>query len=150
VRLILVLLFALAAGGCETPPRGTDTVYGRAALALEPAERNFLLAEMREFVRATRGIIEGLGDDDMKAVAGSARAVGMEVYRAQISGPSPLAARVREKLPPEFHRLDLATRAAFDEMALHAEQSGDRDQLLALLADNLRRCVACHAAYRVR
>jgi hypothetical protein len=33
-------------------------------------------------------------------------------------------------------------------MALHAEQSGNRDQLLALLADSLQRCVACHAAYR--
>jgi hypothetical protein len=148
VRAILVLLFALAAGGCGAPPRGADTVYGRTAVALEPAERNFLLAEMREFVKAIRGIIEGIGDDDMKAVARSARAVGMEVYRAQISGPSPLPARVAEKLPPEFQRLGLATRAAFDEMTLHAEQSGDRDQLLALLADNLRRCVACHAAYR--
>lgn len=107
-----------------------------------------MLAEMRQFVRAIRGVIEGIGDDDMKAVAGSARAVGMDVYRAQISGPSPLAARVAEKLPPEFRRLALTTRVAFDEMTLHAEQSGNRDQLLALLADNLQRCVACHAAYR--
>jgi len=149
VRAILVLLFALAAGGCGTPPRSADAVYGRAAVALEPAERNFVLAEMRQFVKAIRGIIEGIGDNDMKAVAASARAVGTEVRRGQMVGPSPLPARVAEKLPPEYLKLGLATHAAFDEMALQAEQSGDRDQLLAILSDNLRRCVACHAAYRL-
>jgi mono/diheme cytochrome c family protein len=149
VRAILVFLFALAAGGCGAPPRSADPLYGRTAVALEPAERDLVLAEMRQFVTAIRGIIEGLGDNDMKALAASARAVGLGMHRAQLSGPSPLAARVAEKLPPEFRKLGLATYAAFDEMAAYAEQSGDRDQVLALLADNLRRCVACHSTYRL-
>ena len=147
MRVTLVLLLALAAGGCA-PPRTSEPLYGREAVALEPAERDFVLAEMRQFVLAIRGIIEGVADNDMKAVAAAARAVGLQVHRSQIAGPGSLAAAVAHKVPAGFRTLSLATHTAFDEMALHAEQFGDRDQLLASLADNLRRCVACHAAYR--
>jgi len=148
MRVTLVLLLALAADGCVAPPRPAEPLYGREAVALEPAERDFVLAEMRQFVLAIRGIIEGVADNDMKAVAAAARAVGLQVHRSQIAGPGSLAAAVAHKVPAGFRTLSLATHTAFDEMALHAEQFGDRDQLLASLADNLRRCVACHAAYR--
>jgi hypothetical protein len=117
-------------------------------VALDAAEREFVLAEMRRFVQAVRGIVEGIGEDDMKAVAAAARSAGARVYQAQLAGPRSAAAELARKLPPEYRALGLATHGAFDEMALHAEQFGDRDQVLALLADNLRRCVACHAAYR--
>jgi len=148
MRVTLVLLLALAAGGCVAPPRPAEPLYGREAVALEPAERDFVLAEMRQFVLAIRGIIEGVAENDMKAVAAAARAVGLQVHRSQIAGPGSLAAAVAHKVPAGFRTLGLATHTAFDEMALHAEQIGDRDHLLASLADNLRRCVACHAAYR--
>ncbi|MGH8735365.1 MAG: hypothetical protein ACREVB_16900 [Burkholderiales bacterium] len=148
MRVTLVLLLALAAAGCFAPPRAAEPLYGREAVALEPAERDFVLAEMRQFVQAIRGIIEGVADNDMKAVAAAARAVGVQVQRSQISVPGSAAAGVARKVPAGFRTLGLATHTAFDEMALHAEQSGARDQLLAALADNLRRCVACHAAYR--
>jgi cytochrome c556 len=147
MRLILVLTVALAAGACVAP-RSTDSPYGREAVALEPAERDFVLAEMRHFVRAIRGILEGIADNDMKNVAATARAAGLEVYRAQIAGPDGTAASVARKVPPRFRALSLATHEAFDEMALHAQQPDGRDRLLAALADNLNRCVVCHAAYR--
>jgi len=146
-RAVFALLAALAAGGCAPPPGGPDPVYGRLAVALTPAERGFMLEEMRHFVQAARGIIEGIADHDMKALAAAARGAGVQVYRGRIAGPGAPPA-LQGKLPPEFRALDLATRAAFDEMALRAAQSGDRDELLAALADNLRRCVACHATYR--
>ena len=148
MRAILVLSLALAAGGCGAPTRSADPLYGRIAVALEPAERDFVLAEMRNFVHAIRGILEGIADNDMTSVAAAARAVGSEVHRAQIAGPGSAAASVARKVPPEFRALGLATHAAFDEMALYAEQPDGRDRLLTALADNLRRCVACHATYR--
>ena len=148
MRVTLVLLLALAAGGCFAPPRTAEPLYGREAVALEPAERDFVLAEMRHFVQAIRGILEGIADNDMKNVAAAARAAGSEVHRAQIAGPGSAAASVARKVPPEFRALGLATHAAFDEIALHAAQPDGRDRVLTALADNLRRCVACHAAYR--
>ena len=147
MRPILVLIVALAAGACVAP-RSTESMYGREAVVLEPAERDFVLAEMRHFVRAIRGILEGIADNDMKNVAAAARAAGSEVHRAQIAGPGSAAASVARKVPPEFRALGLATHAAFDEIALHAAQPDGRDRVLTALADNLRRCVACHAAYR--
>jgi hypothetical protein len=144
---VFMLLAALAAGGCAPPPGGVDPVYGRLAVPLTLAERNFMLEEMRYFVQATRGIVEGIADNNMNTAAAAARGAGVEVYRARLAGPATPRA-VESKLPPEFRTLDLATRAAFDEMALRAVQSGDRDELLGALADNLRRCVACHSTYR--
>ncbi|HEX6530829.1 MAG TPA: hypothetical protein VF004_13510 [Burkholderiales bacterium] len=110
--------------------------------------RALVLAEMRHFTQAVRGIVEGVGESDMKAVAAAARAGGTPAHHAQLAGPGSAAAGLARKMPPDFRARALATHGAFDEIALHAEQSGDRDQLLGLLADNLRRCVACHAAYR--
>jgi len=152
MRAILVLLLALAAGGCVAPPRSADPLYdpryGREGVTLEPAERDFVLAEMRHFVRAIRGILEGIADNDMKNVAAAARAAGLEVHRAQIASPDGTAASMARKVPPRYRALILATHEAFDEMALHAQQPDGRDRLLTALAENLNRCVACHAAYR--
>jgi len=151
MRAILVLSLALAAGACVAPRSSDpqdDPRYGREAVTLEAAERDFVLAEMRHFVRAIRGILEGIADNDMKNVAAAARAAGLEVHRAQIAGPDGTAAAVARKVPPRFRALSLATHEAFDEMALHAQQPGGRDRVLTVLADNLNRCVVCHAAYR--
>jgi hypothetical protein len=145
-RVVFTLL-ALAAGGCAPPPGGADPADDRLAVPLAPAERNFMLEEMRYFVHATRGIVEGIADNNMNTAATAARGAGVAVYRARLAGPATPRA-VESKLPPEFRALDLATRSAFDEMALRAVQAGGRDELLAAMADNLRRCVACHATYR--
>ena len=152
MRAILVFILALATGGCVAPPRSADPLYdpryGREAVTLDSAERDFVLAEMRHFVGAIRGILEGIADDNMKNVAAAARAAGLEVHRAQTAGPGGTAASVARKVPPRFRALSLATHEAFDEMALHAQQPDGRDRVLTALADNLNRCVACHAVYR--
>jgi hypothetical protein len=135
MRPIAVLMLALAAGACAAP-RSTDSPDVREALTLAPVERDLVLAEMRRFVLAIRAILEGVADNDMKNVAAAARAAGLEAHRAQI------------KVPPRYRALSLATHEAFDEIALHAQQPGGRDRVLTALADNLNRCVACHALYR--
>ena len=148
MRAILILIVAIAAGACVAP-RSADPRHGREAVNLEPAEREFVLAEMRHFVQATRAVLEGIADNDMKNVAAAARAAGLEVHRAQIAGPGGSAASVARKVPPRFRALSLATHEAFDEMVLHAQQPDGRDRVLTALADNLNRCVVCHAAYRL-
>ena len=46
-------------------------------------------------------------------------------------------------------KLGFATHSAFDELAIHAEQFGDHDQLNRQLAEIMGQCVACHATYRL-
>lgn len=154
-RTIVALLLALASSGCALRPAPAASSAhenppgdARVAVVLDTAERNFVLAEMRQFVEAMRGIVQGIADNDMKRVAAAARTAGIEAHRAEFSDPGSLASRVGKKAPPEFRKLGFATHRAFDEMALHADQFGDREHLLRSLADTMGNCVACHAAYR--
>jgi cytochrome c556 len=48
-----------------------------------------------------------------------------------------------------FKQLGLDTHTRFDQMALDAEQLGDREHTLSQLSSLLQNCVACHAAYRI-
>jgi hypothetical protein len=51
------------------------------------------------------------------------------------------------KLPLAFKKLGFDTHAKFDELALDAEQLGDRDHTLSQLSELLKNCVACHSAF---
>jgi hypothetical protein len=154
VRLVAALLGLLSAvvAGCGHAPADStasaEAADPRAAIVLEPAERQLVLAEMRDFVRALRGIVEAAAEDDMKRVAAAARAAGLAAHRKDLQNPDSLLARTAKKMPPEFRKLGFATHTAFDEIAVHAEQFGDRRMILRQLAENLGRCVACHTAYR--
>jgi cytochrome c556 len=53
------------------------------------------------------------------------------------------------KLPMEFKQLGFDTHTKFDQLALDAEQMGDKDQVLEQVGKLMQNCVACHAAYRI-
>jgi mono/diheme cytochrome c family protein len=77
----------------------------------------------------------------MARVAGYARKSG---NNAQMQVPGSLVG----KLPLAFKRPGFDTHAKFDELALDAQQPGDRDHALHQPGAILGNCVACHAAYR--
>ena len=53
------------------------------------------------------------------------------------------------RLPLGFKTMGLDTHQAFDQLAMDAEEFGDRDQVLSSLTTLMNNCVACHAAYRI-
>lgn len=114
---------------------------GRAEIVLTPADRDIVLAEMRTFLGAVQGITTALTKDDLQTVAGQARSVG-----AAAVGQIPPS--LMQALPLEFKTLGHSVHADFDQLALDAEQMGDRDMALRQLGDILGKCVTCHAAYR--
>lgn len=140
--VIVVLLAGTAAyrliGGGRTHVAGD----GRAEIVLAAADRDIVLAEMRTFLGAVQGITTALTQDDLKTVASQARSVGLAAM-----GQVPPS--LMQALPLEFKTLGRSTHAAFDQLALDAEQMGDRDMALRQLGDILGNCVACHAAYRL-
>jgi hypothetical protein len=149
---VLVVLVA----GCATPPAApapqaapASKADARTPVVLDDAERNFVLAEMRNFVEVMRVITAAIAENDMKRVASAARSVGMAPQRAESKVPGSLLSRVAKKAQPEFMKLGFATHSAFDEMAIHAEQFGDRDHLVRQLSGIMGQCVACHATYRL-
>ncbi len=116
---------------------------GRIAIELEPAERDLLLMEMRNFLISVNGIVAGLAEEEVNVemVAAAARKSGNAV--AATVPPTLMA-----KLPMEFKQQGFAVHGAFDELAVAVEQDEDKDMLLSRLNDQLARCIACHAGYK--
>ena len=121
----------------------------RQAIPLDAREKNFLLGEMREFLVVSQRILAASQAGDMQAVAAAARSVGLKAHRDDFTNPASIVQGIRKKAPQAFLPLGKATHAGFDEIADIAEQIGDKDAVNNLLADNMRRCVACHAGYRL-
>ncbi|MES0328476.1 MAG: hypothetical protein ABUK13_09840 [Gammaproteobacteria bacterium] len=115
---------------------------GRQLLVLEPAERNFVLAEMRTFLSSVQAITDGISREDMSKIAEAARMVGNQAQKAM---PGSLVG----KLPLAFKKWGGDTHNKFDELALNAEQLGDPDHSLRQLTELLNNCVACHSLYKI-
>ena len=137
---------ALAADHAHGADNGTDT---RQAIALDAREKHFLLSEMRQFLAVVQRILAASHAGDMKEVAQAATSAGLKAHQADFADPNSLVHGIRKKAPKEFFPLGKATHEAFDEIASVASAIGDKDTVNKMLADNLQRCVACHAAYRV-
>lgn len=121
----------------------------RHPIELNPAEKHFLLSEMRGFLAVTQRILAASGAGDMTAVAEAASSAGLKAHRADFADPNSLVHGIRKKAPKEFFPLGRSTHEGFDEIADVAKAIGDKETVNKMLADNLQRCVACHAAYRI-
>ena len=125
---ILLTVLVLLAGGVvyrlvisEAADPGAD---GRQIIDLQADERDFVLAEMRAFLHSVQEATMGISDDDMQRVVAAARSSG---HAAQHTVPASLVA----KLPTSFKKLGFDTHRRFDELALDAEQLGDREHSLS-------------------
>ncbi len=137
--LITILIFTSTAGANEENSKTTDN---RQTLILNNNERNFVLAEMRAFLTSVQQISQGLAENDMDLVIKQARASGKA---AQTGMPATLP----KKLPAEFKKLGGNTHAKFDQLAMDANDLGDKDHTLKQLSTLLKNCVSCHATYRI-
>lgn len=130
---IIVTLFVRG----QTKP-STD---GRKTVVLTAQEHDAVLKEMRAMLQSVHGVVQGLAQDDMAAVAKAARASGMAA--AEDTSPALMA-----KLPLEFKRLGVSVHRSWDGLAQLAEQGATSDEILNQLDAQLASCVGCHAGYR--
>ena len=115
---------------------------GRTAIVLEPAERDMILTEMRAFLGSVQGVLLSANGDDMKTLVIAARKSGMPP-------PDQIPAALVGKLPLAFKKLGFDTHKRFDQLALDAEQLGDKEHALEQLAELMNNCIACHEQYRL-
>lgn len=115
---------------------------GRTAIILEPAERDLILAEMRVFLGSVQGILVSANSDDMQTAVEAARKSGMPP-------PGQVPDALVGKLPLSFKTLGFDTHKRFEQLALDAEQLGDKAHTLEQLAELMNNCIACHAQYRL-
>ena len=141
--IVVVLLLTAAAVAYKFIVLGevVQADDNRVAIQLSKSERGLVLSEMRVFLQSVQQITGGIATNDLALVAASARKSGRD---AQLAVPAALIG----KLPLAFKKLGFDTHGKFDQLALDAEQFGDRDHALSQLDALLKNCVSCHSAYR--
>ena len=142
--LIVALVAALAGVIWYTVLRGSvaEGDDGRTAILLPPAERNLVLAEMRQFLEASQGIVEAIASNDMQRVVKLAREVGTVDM-------SKIPASLFRRLPGSFKKLGFDTHDAFLKLADDVEKGMDREHVIKRLGEIMLNCTTCHAGWRI-
>ena len=132
------MMVALFVQGHTRP--GTD---GRTEIILAPAERDLVLAEMRQLLKAVHGVVTVLGspDQNLKAAASAARAAGMSM--AADVNPA-----IMVKLPLAFKQMGMSIHKDMDHLADGIAQGESSAQILNRLSSMTARCTTCHDMYR--
>lgn len=120
--------------------RGSD---GRTEILLAAVERDQILAEMRQLLKAVDGVVRELGEPkpDMKQMEAAARAVGM--HMAADTEPAIMA-----KLPLPFKQMGMSIHQDMDVLADAIVQNETPQQILRRLSSITARCTTCHDMYR--
>jgi hypothetical protein len=122
--------------------KGTD---GRTEILLATVERDQILAEMRQLLKAVDGVVRELGESnpDLKRMEIAARAVGM--HMAVDVEPAIMA-----KLPLPFKQMGMSIHKDMDALADAIMQNETPQKLLKRLASMTARCTTCHDMYRFK
>ena len=120
--------------------KGTE---GRTEIVLAPSERDQVLAEMRQLLKAVHGVVTGLGDpaQGMKEAEQATRAAGMKM--AADTDPA-----IMMKLPVAFKQMGMSIHKDMDALADAIVQKETPQQILQRLSSMTARCTTCHDLYR--
>ena len=137
--------------------KGSD---GRTEILLAAAERDHILAEMRQLLKAVDGVVRELGEPkpDLKQMEAAAREVGMhmaaDMEQAARSAGMHMAADVNPalmaKLPLPFKQMGMSIHKDMDALADAIVKNETPQQILQRLSSMTARCTACHDMYRFR
>lgn len=113
---------------------------GRTEILLAPAERDLVLAEMRDLLKAVHGVVTVLGSPspNLKEAEGAA---GM----AMAADVNPA---IMLKLPLAFKQLGMSIHKDMDHLADGIAQGETSQQILNRLSSMTARCTTCHDLYR--
>jgi len=144
VAAIVLWVLTLSIGGWffvkGWTTKGPDS---RTEILLAPEERDHILAEMRQLLKAVDGIVRGLGESppDWKAVEAAARSVGMNMA-------ADVEATIMLKLPLPFKQLGMSVHHDMDALADAVVGGETPQQILQRLSSLTARCTVCHDMYR--
>ncbi|MEC4890305.1 MAG: hypothetical protein RI101_09630 [Nitrospira sp.] len=146
IGMVAVMLWAvtIAAGawlfvsGVTRP--GAD---GRTEIRLAASERDLILGEMRQLLKAVDGVVRGLGEPqpDVASMEAVARGAGMGM--AADVNPA-----IMVKLPLPFKQMGMSIHRDMDALADAISRKESSQQILQRLASMTARCTACHELYR--
>jgi len=147
---IALALWLISAGGLGWVfVNGTTapSADSRTSVLLAPAERNFILGEMRQLLQAVQGIVTGLSETDQTQghaqAATAARSAGMKM--AVDDNPTLIL-----KLPLPMKQLGMSVHRDFDELADTITAGTTTQDILQRLSAITTKCVACHEMYQLK
>lgn len=120
----------------EEMPKGET----RKVIQLAPADRAFVLSEMRGMLGAVQKILLASDKGDTAAVAAAAKPFGLMGARVADK-------KLKGKLPMEFMRMGLGMHQLFDKLATDAKTKKDPRHTTRQVAALLAHCTACHEVY---
>jgi hypothetical protein len=148
VSIIAVVLWVVTVTGAGWffvkgwTSKGTD---GRMEILLASGERDLILGEMRQLLKAVHGVIAGAAGQDQPAdrqqMEQAARAAGMGM--AVDVNPAIMA-----KLPLPFKQMGMSIHRDMDALADAVAQKETSQQILQRLSSMTARCTTCHDLYR--
>jgi len=110
---IVLWLVTLAAGGWLFVKGWTTTGSdGRVEILLAPVERDQILAEMRQLLKAVDGVVRRLGESqpDLRAMQGAARVAGMDMA-------ADVEPAIMANLPLPFKQMGTSIHSDMDALA---------------------------------
>lgn len=110
----------------------------RTEVALDPAEREHVLGEMRGFLVTVERFTSALAKGDFGALAAAAPA----------GGGARMPPAIAQKLPPAFRKLAFSTHEQLAAIGADASRRDARHSL-EQVSRLLQTCNACHAAYQL-
>ena len=116
----------------------------REAAARTPAERAFVLSQMRLFLGSIQAILTAAADGDMKTVAAEASARGRKGTPVSAIPPA-----MKAKETPAWTAMMGGARKGFDDIADAAASGATPQQISGRMGETMRNCVACHQTYRL-
>ena len=124
--------------------KGNTVASNDARIAIELSENNkdFVLAEMRDFLESVQQINEGILNNDAKLVIAAGEKSGGSVISHAPKG-------LMRSLPKGFKTLGFATHGIFDEIVENAKDNFQPKETQQQLNALLTNCIACHQSYKV-
>lgn len=129
-------LFLFVRGNTST---STDN---RQAIHLVPSEKDEVLKEMRQVLKALNGTMKSLGQNDFKEASLAAQGAGGKI--AVDINPV-----IMTKLPLEFKKLGMSMHDDFDKLSGDLKKNIPQQEALVRLGEITNKCIACHATYRL-
>lgn len=145
IAAVLWIVTVAAGGWLFVKGWTTEGSDGRTEIYVTTSERDQILAEMRQLLKAVDGVVRGLGEPTLnrKAMEEAARAAGMQM--AADTNPA-----IMVKLPLPFKQMGMSIHKDMDALADAIVQQETPQRLSQRLSSMTARCTTCHDLYRFR
>jgi len=119
---------------------------GRTEIALAASERDQILGEMRDLLKAVHGMVAWTGGPDQAADRQAAEQAARKAGMGMAADVNPA---LMAKLPLAFKQMGMSVHKDFDGLADAIAQQERPQQILQHLSSITARCTTCHDLYRL-